>query len=592
MTTFAAPLLSPTHSHHSHSSCGKARANSDDYNVDRSGVDGNADNLNNCNSPVSQGSKFHYDAYSLQRAMSSEARLPSRGELPQPNKLHEQAHFHGGTNEEEEDELQYYPSDGDGLTFSSSNETDEVDGSATHLNRYGIQESGSCSHRITPSPRCKKMPPHLQQRQQPKRSASPFGLISRSVSDTTHSGRSTGSAAKQILLQTIESRNNATTKPKPLPRTNGIVSISSNNSSATGSSSPDHKYHPPHHQPQHSNVSFTSHYSVDAGKHGFLSHSPPPSPPPRLHSFSNGDDDSAAGGAGIGGGDANSVVSNGSLVFKYLPGQETPPAEYALPVSILKVYGDSLVDEIDHHHLMNSSSKDIIPPVRRKVLDEFLLKGNENQQRQEESNTTTASSMISSSRSELPLPPPITILEDTTTTSGALPSLREEQHRILPYHERKRLSELLVEKEKQRRQKKNAATTANVRNQQQANSKTNGGMVPSASENTPLNGVTSGGYGGTTPLMASNNNNGNNDVEHGGGNDNVANHVIHPKDTKEWFGQLVSIITGKSAFNINDAGENKDPKQTYRDQAAAFLKKTESERMKIKELSSAKQKNL
>ena len=44
-------------------------------------------------------------------------------------------------------------------------------------------------------------------------------------------------------------------------------------------------------------------------------------------------------------------MSNGSLVFKYQVGEETPPAEYALPASILKVYGD------DHLLLQEEESK-------------------------------------------------------------------------------------------------------------------------------------------------------------------------------------------------------------------------------------------
>lgn len=617
MTHVISPTTQP------HASCCKARANSDDYYVDSGSGCNNNDTTsgnhsgNRCASQTTQSSSFNYDAYSLQRAVSSEARLPSRQEPLEQQ--HDDCDAHDGG--DDDDELEYCPIDGDGLDLSSSNETDErIDDSATrhNYNRNRILERRSTSYRITPSPRSKKMPkPPPQQlkqhylQQQPKHSITSSALISRCVSDTTHSGScsSTGSAARRIL-QTIESGmpldttiddNNTvvatttttTTTPKPPRRSSALHRgdyINNNNNN-----SPSQLHHPPHHQSQHSNVSFTSHYSVDAGKHGFLSHSPPPSPPARLnHSFSYGDEDSTAEG---GGGDANSIVSNGSLVFKYMPGQETPPAEYALPVSILKVYGDALVDEIGLYGTSGGGGviRDTIP-LRRKVFVESY----EKQRQVVTDNTTTVSPPH---QSALPLPPPMTILGDatTTTTSAAGPSLPEQQQqqRILPYHERKRLSVLLVEKEKQRQKKSAATATTNTRNLQQANSRINGGMALRTSEKDPLNGVRSGGYGGTTSLLAIRGINNNNfDVEDVGGDDNVANHhgvKPHLKDTREWFGQLVAIITGKSnsrneSDGVNEEktteqrgmGKYQDPKQTFRDQAEAFLKKTESERMKVK----------
>ena len=51
--------------------------------------------------------------------------------------------------------------------------------------------------------------------------------------------------------------------------------------------------------------------------------------------------DSCCGGGGGGGGDYS---CDDSLVFKYTPGRETPPAEYSLPASILRVYGDDADD--------------------------------------------------------------------------------------------------------------------------------------------------------------------------------------------------------------------------------------------------------
>ena len=345
-----------------------------------------------------------------------------------------------------------------------------------------------------------------------------------------------------------------------------------------------------------------------------------------------------------------SIVSNGSVIFKYLPGQETPPAEYALPVSILKVYGEDLAlveDEIDQHlnngggigvdRSSGSARDNNIMAVRRKVfVDE------ENPRQIEDatsnSNNNIQSSVISSLHHPTagtiishPLPPmPIHVETTNTATATAtsvvagatllLPEQQQQQpqqqQRILPYHERKRLSELLDEKEKQRRKNKYATTTSTSTTTTTTNPRYNsqqGLMRGSTSEKSPLNGVRSDGYGGTTTaatttsttLLASrgDNTNINCDVEEGGvgvGHDNVVK-PQPPKDTtKEWFGQLVAIITGKkstdnNATDADGSGDNdattrkrlpSDPKQSYRDKAEAFLKKTEVERMKIKELSS------
>lgn len=86
--------------------------------------------------------------------------------------------------------------------------------------------------------------------------------------------------------------------------------------------------------------------------------------------------------------------------------------------------------------------------------------------------------------------------------------------------------------------------------------------------------------------------------------------------TREWFGKLAAIITGKTMddsstnkydtnvldgrkdesprpqrhhFHQQQGYQNQDVTQTYRDQAEAFLKKTELERTRMKELSNARQ---
>ena len=71
-------------------------------------------------------------------------------------------------------------------------------------------------------------------------------------------------------------------------------------------------------------LSDSSYYSVDAGKHGFLTHHDQHD---NYGGYYNNNNDSDVGSI-----DGNS--SNGSLVFKYVPEQETPLAQYALPASI------------------------------------------------------------------------------------------------------------------------------------------------------------------------------------------------------------------------------------------------------------------
>mmetsp|Transcript_43287 Transcript_43287/g.77803 ORF Transcript_43287/g.77803 Transcript_43287/m.77803 type:complete len:321 (+) Transcript_43287:1016-1978(+) len=73
-------------------------------------------------------------------------------------------------------------------------------------------------------------------------------------------------------------------------------------------------------------LSDSSYYSVDAGKHGFLTNHDQHDNNGGYTNCNN-DNDSDVGFI-----DGNS--SNGSLVFRYVPGQETLHAEYALPASI------------------------------------------------------------------------------------------------------------------------------------------------------------------------------------------------------------------------------------------------------------------
>ena len=117
------------------------------------------------------------------------------------------------------------------------------------------------------------------------------------------------------------------------------------------------------------NPSPLSYYSVDAGKHGFFN---------RTKSTGSASDD------------------NDSLVFKYLQGEETPPAEYALPASILGLYGERDDSSCDNDSVFYRLTPD--------STDRVENKGNSHQ---------------------LQLPPP-------------LPSLSLDSPRILPYQERRR----------------------------------------------------------------------------------------------------------------------------------------------------------
>ncbi|EJK69766.1 hypothetical protein THAOC_08942 [Thalassiosira oceanica] len=73
-----------------------------------------------------------------------------------------------------------------------------------------------------------------------------------------------------------------------------------------------------------SHRSLLSHYSIDAGKHGFLNY--------QLNSKRESFDEDESDD------DFSLLSGHDSLVFKYQPGQQTPPAYYELPEQICKVY--------------------------------------------------------------------------------------------------------------------------------------------------------------------------------------------------------------------------------------------------------------
>ena len=79
-----------------------------------------------------------------------------------------------------------------------------------------------------------------------------------------------------------------------------------------------------------SHRSLLSHYSIDAGKHGFLNHHPLSNQLKNSKRESFDEDESDD--------DFSMRSGHDSLVFKYQPGQQTPPAYYELPEQICNVY--------------------------------------------------------------------------------------------------------------------------------------------------------------------------------------------------------------------------------------------------------------
>lgn len=268
----------------------------------------------------------------------------------------------------------------------------------------------------------------------------------------------------------------------------------------------------PTHRSQH------SHYSIDAGKHGFFMQQQQL----RLNHSSGGD-----------GNDSDSAVE--SIVFHYTPG-EVPPAEYALPASILKVYG---VDcECLREDMMHSSIQ-IDRDGERLASSLTIGSDGENNNlsstglqfinHEENDNQSTALA-----RNILELLPP----EQTDA----------EQQRVLPYHERKRLIEL-----KQKEGKRNARKEAKLNNM----------LRGSNNETTQLNNK-------EVPMY---------DYEH------------NQAPGFRLFGQLAALITGKQASQqLNDKdtkhkryGSIENESKLFRDRGEAFLRKTEKERIKIHE---------
>ena len=351
--------------------------------------------------------------------------------------------------------------------------------------------------------------------------------------------------------------------------------------------------------------SLASHYSVDAGKHGFLSHAA------EAHLRST-----EGGGGGRTSRDSSyidrqnssdSVISgfgeNDSLIFKYNPGKEPPPAEYALPASILKVYGDTeLLDDSPISiarktlSLPSSSLAKTTPTTTTSVdttvhlLDGKTAKLDAIQLRS--SALPTSSLSLNDADDDGPHSSKIRTThmialiageddnddhDDEDNGNNNNNNNMEEQERILPYHERKRLEKLRAAEEKRReriiaKNSKKKTTTVSIKDNNR---------VVDIGERSQLN-VDTYGYGGID------NNGGNNsttDVDN-----NEESTINGLSNNKGWFGGLVALVTsqdGKSskAKESNDEEEGQLTSNSYREQADAFLRRTERERMMMKESS-------
>lgn len=341
--------------------------------------------------------------------------------------------------------------------------------------------------------------------------------------------------------------------------------------------------------------SLVSHYSVDAGKHGFLSHAANA----HLEMTEGGDGGLCRDSSYI---DrqksSDSVISGGendSLIFKYNPGKETPPAEYALPASILKVYGDTeLLD--DSPISIDRKLLSLLPSLAKTTTTTsvdttvHLLDGK-----------TAKLDAIQSRLSPLPTSSlPLNDAVDDGLHSSKIRTTHmialmageddnddqddedngknnmEEQERILPYHERKRLEKLRAAEEKRReriitKNSKKKTTTVSIKDNNR---------VVDIGERSQLN-VDTYGYGGID----------NNGVHTSTADvDKNEESTINGLSNKGWFGGLVALVTsqdGKSskAKENNDEEEGQLTSNSYREQADAFLRRTERERMMMKESS-------
>ena len=267
----------------------------------------------------------------------------------------------------------------------------------------------------------------------------------------------------------------------------------------------------------------SSYFSVDAGKHGFLS---------RVKTNGSAGSDSD---------------DNGSIVFKYKPGEETPPAEYMLPASILTVYGD--------HVVLN----------RQTSLDSSISDDGEDAP----AAATTSTTNVDRKRLKPPSMPLLAVNVDSLSSSP-------DALRLLPYHERKRLVEgqdsmqqQQQQQQQQRKTKNNAKKDYKGEGSTDKDKRKVTRSLNDTKESSPL-----------LSVRVVENNNSNHYGATSAQNGDLLRHQQQPQQqTKKtrWFDSIVTIVSGKDLISIEDESKS------YLDQGRAFLEKTEEERMKLKE---------
>ena len=172
---------------------------------------------------------------------------------------------------------------------------------------------------------------------------------------------------------------------------------------------------------------------------------------------------------------------------------------------------------------------------------------------------------------------------------------------ILPYHERKRLIEL----EEERNRKKNARMEAKMNNgkgrgEGRESRNKSGGRNGNDGEKTPLNGgrIMNGGLLSTLNSVREYNAYGSTMDDSGNDNNYGSNNQQKQQQSKltGWFGQIAAMVRGnlkqrQSQLKHQRYGSIEDESKMYRDRGQAFLKKTEAERLKMKEKSKLEELN-
>jgi len=325
------------------------------------------------------------------------------------------------------------------------------------------------------------------------------------------------------------------------------------------------------HQTKHSyNPSSSSYYSADAGKHGFLSHT---------HTKSNGS---------IG----SDSDDNGSVVFKYLPGEETPPAEYALPATIMQVYGEDedRVVVVDHLVLKRDASEQSNISSISSIGDDGdgeVIASTVNGVGNMDKDKVDSNGNRSSQQQQL-LPPPLPLLAADDNSPSSSPEIR-----ILPYQERKRLSQAPDGDEMKKKMQLQVQTQQQRKKKSTSKKEHKGRDISGKAERHVPSSLGNGDKESSSLLPIHKVDNSSNSNHYGAvssqnGSTPKNDHDDHQQRPKKtgWFGNLVTIVVGKDEQTIIE-----EESQSYRDQARAFLEKTEEERMKLKEMAKMEELN-